>query len=209
MIQLSAKHLILLKTFIHLGALIPLILTFYQAVNDQLGGDPVEALLHFTGIGSFNLLLISLIISPVAKKFKMGLLVRTRRLVGIYAFVYALSHFLSFIFFELQLEWSLLVAEIIDRPYITVGFIAFSLLLAMTATSTQHMQRRMGKMWQKLHNWVYIAALLIALHYIWSVKSDIIQPLIYWGLLMILLSFRREKFVKPFKKHKKSTKKLA
>lgn len=209
MIRLSAKHLLLLKTIIHLGSLVPLILTFYQAVNDQLGGDPVEALLHFTGIGAFNLLLLSLAVSPLAKFLKMGMLIRTRRLIGIYAFVYALSHFLSFIFFELQLEWSLLISEIVERPYITVGFAALLILLLMTTTSTQKIQQRLGKYWQKLHNWVYLSALLIALHYIWSVKSDITQPIIYWVILIFLLVLRKDKFIKPLKKTKKTTKKLA
>lgn len=193
MIKLKPIHITLLKTVIHAVSLTLLILTFYQAVNDELGADPVEAILHFTGIGAFNLLLLSLLVSPLAKYSKQIILIRTRRLLGLYAFLYALCHFVSYIVFELQLEWSLLLSEIIERPYITVGFAALLILSTLTLTSTKAIQRKMGRAWQKLHNWVYLAGLLIALHFIWSVKSNLIEPLIYWALLLILLSTRWSK----------------
>ncbi len=186
-------HLIFIKVVIHLSALLPFIFTFYQAATDQLDGDPVESILHFTGIGALNLLLISLFVSPLAKVFKAGQLVKTRRLLGLYSFFYALCHFLSFILFELQLEWLLVFSEIIQRPYITVGFVALGILASLAMTSTRWAQKQLGVHWQKLHNWVYLAALLIALHYIWSVKSDMLQPLIYWMILVFLLYQRKHK----------------
>lgn len=207
--NLRPTHIRVLKTIIHLSALYPFILTFYQAVSDQLGGDPVEALLHFTGIGAFNLLLISLSVSLIAKRFKVPKLMQVRRLVGLYAFFYALAHILSFIFFELQLEWGLIISEIVKRPYITVGFAAYIILFAMALTSTKSMQRKLGAKWQTIHNWVYLSALLIALHYIWSVKSDLIQPAIYWALLLIILFMKRERIIKIFRPNKKNTKTLA
>lgn len=191
--RLSTTHIICLKIVIHLAALLPLIYTFYLATTDQLGGDPVKALLHFSGISAFNLLLLSLLVSPLAKRLKQGLLLRVRRLLGLYAFTYALAHFLSYILFELQLNWTLLISEIIKRPYITVGFIAFLILSTLALTSTQAAQRKLKTKWQKLHNWVYLAALLVALHFIWSVKSDLIEPLIYWALALILLAQRKTK----------------
>ena len=205
--RLSTTHIILLKTFIHLAALIPLVYTFYLATIDQLGGDPVEALLHFTGISAFNLLLLSLLVSPLAKRIKQGLLVRVRRLLGLYAFTYALAHLLTYILFELQLNWGLLVSEIIKRPYITVGFVAFLILTALTLTSTQAAQRKLKANWQKLHNWVYLAVLLVALHFIWSVKSDITEPLIYWAMTLILLSLRKDKLLLTIKRWKNKQKK--
>jgi sulfoxide reductase heme-binding subunit YedZ len=191
--RLSTTHIVLLKISIHLTALIPLIYTFYLATIDQLGGDPVEALLHFTGISAFNLLLLSLLVSPLAKRLKQGLLLRVRRLLGLYAFTYALAHLLTYILFELQLNWALLLSEIIKRPYITVGFSAFLILTALTLTSTQAAQRKLKTNWQKLHNWVYLAVLLVALHFIWSVKSDITEPLIYWAMALTLLAQRKAK----------------
>lgn len=178
----------------------PLLLIYYQAFYDQLGADPVKALIHFSGIGALNLLLISLGVSPLATILKQGLLLNVRRLIGLYAFVYALVHLSNFIVFELQLDWTLVVSEIIKRPYITVGFSAFLILLAMTLTSTRQAQRKLGRNWQKLHNWIYLAAILAVLHYFWSVKSAIGQPLIYWGLVLCLLYFRRHKLIRPLRK---------
>ena len=205
--RLRALHINWLKGLIHLSALIPLFYTYFQAFNDQIGGDPVEAILHFTGISAFNLLLLSLLVSPVAKKLKQGMLINVRRLLGVYAFFYALAHFISYVLFELQMEWALLITEIIKRPYITVGFVALLLLTSMALSSTKNIQRKMGGKWQKLHNWVYVVALLIALHYIWSVKSDLIQPLIYWLMVLGLLWFRRDKLLRKLKNYKQAKQK--
>ncbi|GAB5382275.1 MAG: protein-methionine-sulfoxide reductase heme-binding subunit MsrQ [Aliiglaciecola sp.] len=201
---MSPGRLIWFKVLIHFGALLPLIWTFYLASIDQLGGDPVESLLHFTGISAFNLLLLSLLTSPLAKMLKQAALIKVRRLLGLYAFVYALIHFLSFIFFELQFEWQFLIAEIIERPYITVGFVALLILFSLALTSTRKSQITLGKKWQALHNWVYLAGILIALHYIWSVKSDILQPVIYWVLLLLVLFMRKDKLDRWLKKRKKN-----
>ncbi|MDU0355293.1 ferric reductase-like transmembrane domain-containing protein [Paraglaciecola aquimarina] len=108
----------------------------------------------------------------------------------------------DYIVFELQFEWSLLFSEIIKRPYITVGFVALIILSTLTLTSTKNMQRKLGKNWQKLHNWVYLAALMIALHFIWSVKSNLTEPLIYWAILLLLLSFRKNKLQTYLKRKK-------
>lgn len=202
--RMKPAHIVSLKLIIHLASLVPLILTYYYAIYDDLGGDPVEAILHFTGIGAFNLILLSLLVSPTAKFFRQGLLIQVRRLLGLYGFTYALFHLISFIVFELQFEWSLILSEIIDRPYITVGFLALLILFSLTATSTKALQRKMKRNWQKLHNWVYLAILLIALHYIWSVKSDLVQPVIYWILTLFLLYQRKDKLLSWYKRRKKA-----
>ncbi|MBO9489195.1 protein-methionine-sulfoxide reductase heme-binding subunit MsrQ [Endozoicomonas sp. G2_1] len=189
----------LLKTVIHLAALIPLVYTYYLAIIDQLGGDPVEAILHFTGIGALNILLLSLLISPLAKRFKQAYILQTRRLVGLYAFAYALFHILSFLFFEVQFNWQLFVDEIIQRPYITVGMLAFTVLLLLAVTSVSALKRKMGKRWQQLHNWVYPAAILAAVHFYWSVKSELIEPSIYLVMVAVLLALRADKFKRWFR----------
>jgi methionine sulfoxide reductase heme-binding subunit len=196
-IHFSAWQILALKLLIHSLCIGWAVITYYQATTDQLGGDPVKAILHFTGISAFNLLLMSLCMSPLAKYFRQAQFIRFRRLLGLYAFFYAVLHLLSYMLFELQLEWSMLVSEIIKRPYITVGISAWLILLALSITSTRAMQRRLGKRWQKLHNWVYLAASLIALHYIWSVKSDIVQPVLYIAMLAVLLGLRKDKLLKP------------
>jgi len=198
------KHKVkLFKLFIHLAALFPLVNAYYLAFTDQLGADPVEAIIHFTGIGAFNLLLLSLAISPISKRFKLPILVKVRRLIGLYSFTYAICHLANFLVFEVQFDWVLFINEIIKRPYITVGMLGLIILLSLAITSISMLKRRMGKRWQKLHNWVYLAVILVAIHFYWSVKSEIIEPSIYFFITLVLLSVRFKKLTQ-FKKKKTS-----
>lgn len=190
----------LLKLMIHLMALIPLLALYWLAFQDQLSADPVEEVIHFTGIGAFNLLLLSLLITPLAKKFRQGYLIQVRRLLGLYSFTYGVFHMLSFLAFEVQFDLRLFFNEVIDRPYITVGMAAFLILLSLAVTSITVLRRQMGKNWQKLHNWVYLAVLLVALHFLWSVKSDIVEPMIYILIAVFLLLLRKNKIRRWFKK---------
>ena len=194
------NRVLLLKITIHMMAFLPLLALYLLAFTDQLGADPVEDVIHFTGIGAFNLLLISLLITPVAKKYRQGYLLQTRRLVGLYSFTYALFHLLNFLAFEVQFDLALFFDEIIDRPYITVGMAALIILLSLAITSITAIRRKMGKKWQKLHNWVYVAVLLISLHFFWSVKSDIVEPMIYVAMAVFLLSLRKDKIKRWFKR---------
>lgn len=193
------NRVLLLKIAIHLLSFLPLLALYVLAFSDQLGADPVKEVIHFTGIGAFNLLLISLVLTPLAKKYRQGYLLQTRRLLGLYSFTYALFHLLSFLAFEVQFDFILFLDEIIERPYITVGMAALLILFALALTSVNTLKRKMGKRWQKLHNWVYVASLLIALHFLWSVKSEIIEPGIYIVITVFLLSLRRDKFKRWFK----------
>lgn len=189
-----AKKIWLLKAFIHLSALSIVALLYYRAIADQLGSDPVKEVIHFTGIGGLNLLLLTLLVSPLAKKFKLGWLLRVRRLLGLYAFFYACLHISSYAAFELQWDFSLLGSEIIKRPYITVGMLAFTLLLLLAVTSPQYCKRRLGQRWQKLHNLTYLIILLVPVHFYWSVKSDVVEPWVYFLLVFLLLGVRRGLF---------------
>ncbi|MFT5758424.1 MAG: sulfoxide reductase heme-binding subunit YedZ [Alteromonadaceae bacterium] len=184
----------LLKGLIHTASLLPLCLLYVSAFNNELGADPVEAVIHFTGIGAFNLLLLSLLVTPLAKKFKQGFLMKVRRLLGLYAFTYAFFHVLNFIAFDLQFNLSLLVDEIIKRPYITIGLAAILLLTALAITSVNYLKRKMGTSWQKLHNAIYLVILLVGVHFYWSVKSEIIEPSIYIVISLVLLTLRWKKF---------------
>ena len=192
-ITVSQKAIPYLKALVHLAALYPIVNLYYQAINDRLGADPVEAVIHFTGIGAINLLLLSLSISPAAKFFKIGALIHFRRMIGLYAFVYALCHILNFLFFEVQFDLQLFIDEIFERPYITVGMTAFLFLTALAVTSTAKTRRKMKKNWQKLHNFTYLIVLLGAVHFYWSVKSEIIEPLIYFAFYVMLMGFRHQK----------------
>jgi len=189
----TSNKVLMLKVVIHLAAFLPLFNLYYLAFFDQLGADPVERVIHFTGIGAFNLLLITLTISPLAKRFKQGYLLQTRRLLGLYAFSYALMHVLNFLAFDLQFAWSLFFTEVVKRPYITVGMVAFVLVTALAVTSVNTLKRKMGKSWQSLHNFSYLIVILVSVHFYWSVKSELISPLFYFGLTLILLAFRYKK----------------
>ncbi|REL30342.1 protein-methionine-sulfoxide reductase heme-binding subunit MsrQ [Thalassotalea euphylliae] len=185
--------IVVVKTLVHLAAALPLLWLYYGAVNDTIGADPVERVIHFTGIGALNILLISLAITPLAKRFKKPVLLKFRRLLGLWVFTYALFHLLNFLFFELQFDWRLFVDEVIDRPYITVGMFAFAILLPLAVTSWSKIKRKMGKSWQQLHNWVYIAAVAIWVHFYWSIKSDIYEPGLYAVGLIWLLTLRKDR----------------
>lgn len=193
------NRVLLLKIAIHLLSFLPLLALYVLAFSDQLGADPVKEVIHFTGIGAFNILLISLVLTPLAKKYRQGYLLQTRRLLGLYSFTYAMCHLLSFLAFEVQFDFALFVDEIIERPYITVGMVALLILFSLALTSVNSLKRKMGKNWQRLHNGVYGAVLLIALHFLWSVKSDIIEPGIYAIIALFLISLRRDKIKRWFK----------
>ena len=191
--RLAPWQLIAIKTAIHLLSIGLVAQILWLAINDTVDGDPVDAMLHFTGIGAINLLLLSLVVNPMAMKFKITNLILRIRLLGLYAFFYALLHLVTYIAFELQFEWLIIAQEIVKRPFIVVGMLAILLLFSLTLTSSKSIQKRMGKKWQTLHNWIYIAAPLTLLHYIWAVKSDIVQPMLYIFVMILLLWLRKDK----------------
>ncbi len=195
-----SRKILLFKAFVHISALWIVIDLYYKAINDLLGSDPVKEVIHSTGIGGLNLLLITLAVSPLAKKFKLSWLMRSRRLLGLYAFLYACLHLVSYAAFELQWDLSLLTSEIIKRPYITVGMVVFSLLLMLAVTSPDYCKRKLGKRWQKLHNYNYLIILLVPTHFYWSVKSDVLEPLIYFFMAFVMLYFRRDKIKQMLRK---------
>jgi len=196
--RLTNKHLFWLKALMHWIALLPIVYLVLLVLTGEAGGDPVQYIIHYTGIGALNTLLITLCISPIAKRFKQGALVQTRRLIGLYVFAYATLHLAAFISLDLLFEWSLFITETVKRPYILVGMVAYLLLFALTVTSFNAIKRKMGKRWQKLHNSIYLIALLVPLHFIWSVKSEIIEPSIYIVVTALLLSLRKEQIKRIF-----------
>lgn len=185
-------HITLLKTLIHMSCLGYIAGNYYLATIDALGADPVKALIHSMGIASLNLLLISLTVSPAARYFKLGQLMQTRRMLGLYSFAFALLHIVNYLAFELQLDWQNFINDIIERPYITVGMVAFAILLSMGVTSPNALRRRLKQRWQQLHNLVYPALCLSWLHMFWSIKSDLSEPGIYLIFVVILFIMRKE-----------------
>lgn len=190
--RLKPWHITLLKTLIHLSCLSYIAGNYYLAAMDDLGADPVKALIHNMGIASINLLIISLAVSPCARYFKLGQLLQTRRMIGLYSFAFALLHIANYLAFELQADWANLLDDIIKRPYITVGVATFTILLALSITSPDAMRRKLKKHWQQLHNLVYPGLLLAWLHMFWSIKSDLTEPGLYLLLTAVLFAVRKD-----------------
>ena len=179
------------KPILFFVCLIPLAVILYDTFTNGLGANPVEALSHRTGAWTLRFLFITLTITPLRKQFGWSRLVPLRRMLGLYAFFFACLH----LFVYLVLDRSMLLSEIIidigKRPYITIGFAVFLMLLPMATTSTNGMIRRLGgRRWKKLHRLIYPAAIGAVIHFFWLVKSDITEPFIYSVILTGLLAYR-------------------
>ncbi len=178
------------KIALFLIALLPAAILVWQTFFGDLGPDPVAHIVHETGSWTLRFLLITLAVTPLRKLSGWNVLIRFRRMLGLYAFFYATLHFSSYLLLDLGAYWSQLLTDIVKRPYITVGFTAWLLLVPLAITSTNAMMRRLGKRWQTLHRLSYVIAALGVLHFIWLVKADLTEPLIYAGILAVLLLAR-------------------
>lgn len=168
----------------------PLLLLMQRAVGGDLGADPVAELTHRTGDWALRFVLLCLAMTPLRKLSGWQWPQRFRRLLGLYAFFYASLHLLIYLALDLQQYWAQILEDIVKRPYITVGFLAWLLLLPLAITSTRGWMRRLGRRWGQLHRLVYVIAILGVLHFWWLVKSDIREPAIYAVLLALLLGLR-------------------
>ncbi|MDN2665027.1 protein-methionine-sulfoxide reductase heme-binding subunit MsrQ [Psychromonas sp. 14N.309.X.WAT.B.A12] len=184
----------LLKAIIHLASLSTLLYFYILIDSNRLGADPVKEMIHFLGKTGLNYLLITLAITPLAKRFKQPLLLRLKRVLGLYSFAWICLHFTAFLWLELNWKVGLLIEETIKRPYLTLGMAAGTILLLLSITSINAIRRSMKQAWFTLHRWVYVALILGTVHYYWSVKSGVIEPSIYFALCFILLSERRQYF---------------
>lgn len=179
-----------IKLLVFVAALIPLAVLLSDTLQNRLGANPVEALTHRSGDWALRFLLITLAVTPVRRLLGWAWLLRLRRMLGLFAFFYAVLHFSVYMVLDQFFDVGAIVEDIVKRPYITVGFTAWVILLALATTSTQAAMRRLGGRWQKLHRLVYGAAVLGVLHYLWLVKSDIREPMLYATLLAALLGAR-------------------
>lgn len=198
--RLGNTQIILIKVIVHAANLFALLWLTFAVINGYLGSDPVQYIAHFTGKGILHLLFLTLLITPLAKFFKLGFLYKFRRLLGLYSFFWACLHLLTFMWLELAWEFSLITTEVVTRPYLTLGIAAWIILFLLAITSTKKIQARMGKHWQSLHNWVYVAIVFGSIHYYWSVKSEIIRPGFYIIITILLLALRQEKLRRWLKK---------
>ena len=159
-------------------------------IGGTLGPNPVEAIQDHFGEWGLRFILLTLAVTPLRKISGRAWLSRFRRMLGLFAFFYVFVHFITWLVLDQGMQIDAIIEDIVERPFITIGMLALLLLLSMATTSTAAMRRRMGRRWQKLHNSVYLVAVLGVWHYWWQVKNDITEPLIYALILSLLLGYR-------------------
>jgi len=180
-----------LKPVVWLICLAPLALLVYDGFTDNLTANPIEKITNHTGIWTLRFIVATLAITPLRWLTGLNPLVNYRRLVGLFAFFYGFLHFTTFFFFDHQFDFAGMWQDVVKRPYITAGFVAFVLMIPLAITSTTGWIRRMGgKKWNLLHKLIYITALAAVLHYFWKVKLDATYPVYYGLLVAALLGFR-------------------
>ena len=171
--------------------LIPAALLIWRAFNGRLGANPVEFIEHATGDWAIRFLLITLAVTPLRKIFNQPLLTRFRRMLGLFAFFYVVVHLMMYLTFDQMFDVKAIFADVAKRLYIMAGTAGLLMLIPLAVTSTAGMVRRMGpKNWQRLHRLIYFATLAGVIHYYWLVKSDVREPLMYGGILLVLMLFR-------------------
>jgi sulfoxide reductase heme-binding subunit YedZ len=181
----------LIKPALFVACLVPLGLLAWDALNDGLGAEPIKAIIHRTGDWTLRLLLITLAVTPLRRVTGWNWLVRLRRMLGLFAFFYACLHLLSYVGLDQFFALTYIVEDVIKHKYVLVGFASFLLLVPLALTSTDAMMRRLGgRRWQRLHRLVYVAAAGGVLHFLWLVKSDLREPLLYAAILSLLLGYR-------------------
>jgi len=189
---MSASTLVrwVFKPAVFCAALVPFALLLYAAWQNTLGANPLESVMRGTGDWTLRFLLLSLAMTPLRRLLGRGWPIRFRRMLGLFAFFYACLHFLIWLVLDQELSWTNIFADIVKRPFVTVGFLAWLMLVPLALTSTRAAMRRLGRNWSRLHRLVYVVAVLGVLHFVWLVKADLLEPLVYAGILGLLLLLR-------------------
>jgi methionine sulfoxide reductase heme-binding subunit len=179
------------KAVVLLLCLGPLAALGWSALHGDLGANPIEFITHATGDWTLRFLCITLAITPLRKLLRLPELIRFRRMLGLFAFFYACLHFTTYIWLDKFFDLSEMWKDVVKRRFITVGFLAFVLLIPLAITSTAGWIRRLGgRRWQILHRAIYISAVAGVIHYYWLVKSAVLRPLAYGALVGLLLAWR-------------------
>jgi sulfoxide reductase heme-binding subunit YedZ len=179
------------KPLLFAACLVPAALLLSDFLRDNLSANPIEEITHRTGDWTLRLLLVALAVTPLRRVTGVNGLIRLRRMLGLFAFTYALLHFSTYIVLDQFFALDAIVEDVAKRPYITVGFTGFCLLIPLAVTSTKGWVRRLGgNRWGALHRLVYVAAAGGVLHYLWLVKGNQAAPVYYAGILVVLLAFR-------------------
>ena len=177
--------------------LVPLGILVLRAVQGNLTANPIEFITHATGDWTLRFLVLTLAITPLRKTLRLPQLIRFRRMLGLFAFFYACLHFSIYIGLDQVLDFRGVWADVMKRPYITMGFTGFVLMIPLAVTSTRGMIRRLGKRWTAIHRLIYVSATAGVIHYYWLVKADHRLPLTYAAILAVLLAYRIGKWARP------------
>lgn len=170
--------------------LLPLAWLVLRALADELGANPIEEVTHATGESALRLLLCALAVTPARRWLRLTWIAPLRRTFGLLAFGYACLHFLTYVALDQFFALDAIVEDVAERPYVTAGFFAFVCLVPLAATSTRAMVRRLGRRWKTLHQLAYVAAVAALVHFVWLVKKDLREPLLYGVVLALLFAAR-------------------
>lgn len=171
-------------------SLVPFIYLLVGIFYNSLGADPARALSLETGRWSIRFLLLSLAITPTRELMKISHLAPLRRTFGLFALFYATLHVIVYVLFLLEMRWSEIGNDILERPYITVGFGSFVILVSLGVTSPKTVVRMLGKKWKLIHRLVYLAVILAIVHVIWILRTDVFDAVVYAVVALLLFGYR-------------------
>jgi sulfoxide reductase heme-binding subunit YedZ len=178
------------KPSIFFLSLIPFLLILYKIIFNKLGPEPVKEITHFTGEWTLLFIIFTLSMSPLKKITKLNIWISFRRMLGLFLFFYATLHMLTYVALDYRLDFQSISKDILTKKFIFVGFAAWILLLPLAFTSSKKAMIYLKDKWKKLHRLIYIISILGIIHFIWLVKKDLTEPLIYAAIVVILLLFR-------------------
>ena len=179
------------KLLLFFCCLMPFAQLAYGVLTASIPGDPVETMTEVTGQWGLRFLLLTLSITPLRKLLKMSDLIKFRRMLGLFAFFYALCHLSVYVVFDQFFDWPAILRDTVEKKFVFAGMLALLLMIPLAVTSTNGWIKRLGaRRWQRLHRLVYIIAIAVIVHFIWLVKADLTEPLIYALVLAVLLGYR-------------------
>ncbi len=187
---ITKQHIPFIKAAIWLLALLPLARLVWLGMHDDLSANPVEFVERSTGTWTLVFLLVTLSMTPIRLLTGQVWQVQLRRMLGLWMFFYACLHITTYVWLDYSFLWVDIVKDIIKHPYVIVGFSAFTLTIPLAATSNSYMIKRLKTNWKKLHQLVYVIAILAILHFWWLVKKDVTEPFYYAAVLAVLLGIR-------------------
>lgn len=192
-LSVERRYRLIYKPVVFLACLVPfawMSASLFGWLGFSAGVNPVKFLELRCGKTALNLIMLTLMVTPVRQLARLPNLLRLRRMLGLFAFFYAALHFTVYLVLDMDFDWHQIAGDVFKRPYITVGFTALLMLIPLAVTSTKRMMRRLGRRWIRLHRLIYVIAALGVCHFYWQEKVDVREPLVYAGVLLLLLGYR-------------------